>query len=81
MLGVMSYSNDPGCEHAWSVESRHATSDGLVHYVRCVRCTVRRIDLVAPGGVVPAGITRAIGAGATSHPTGSAAAPETRLSL
>lgn len=32
-------------EHAWSVESRHTTSEGTVLYVRCTTCDVRRVDL------------------------------------
>ncbi|WP_407360124.1 hypothetical protein [Microbacterium sp. LBN7] len=32
-------------EHAWLVESRHPTSDGIVLYVRCAGCAVRRVDL------------------------------------
>jgi len=39
----------PAHEHAWDVESRHATSIGQVLYVRCVGCGARRVDLgVAP---------------------------------
>ena len=51
------------CEHAWSVESRHRTSEGVVHYVRCVRCSMRRIDTVVPGGMVPVELSRTITAG------------------
>ncbi|MFF7293245.1 hypothetical protein ACFY9N_12010 [Microbacterium sp. NPDC008134] len=32
-------------EHSWLTESRHATSEGVVVYVRCGRCTARRVDL------------------------------------
>lgn len=32
-------------EHAWLVESRHPTSEGIVLYVRCGDCGTRRIDL------------------------------------
>lgn len=32
-------------EHAWRVESRHATSAGVVLYVRCGDCGTRRVDL------------------------------------
>lgn len=35
----------PAHEHAWLVESRHPTSEGIVLYVRCDDCGVRRIDL------------------------------------
>jgi hypothetical protein len=32
-------------EHGWLTESSHQTSEGRVHYVRCARCGVRRVDL------------------------------------
>lgn len=32
-------------EHGWNVESRHATSAGLVLYLRCVACGTRRADV------------------------------------
>lgn len=32
-------------EHGWGVESRHATSEGAVVYVRCTACGARRVDL------------------------------------
>ncbi|KAA1420697.1 hypothetical protein FE697_017315 [Mumia zhuanghuii] len=32
-------------EHGWHTESRHATSEGTVHYVRCSECGARRVDL------------------------------------
>lgn len=34
-----------GHEHAWLVESRHPTSDGVVLYVRCDGCGTRRVDV------------------------------------
>lgn len=40
-------------EHGWWVESRHATSQGWVLYVRCSVCGSRRVDLVPEGGAVP----------------------------
>ncbi|NHN56186.1 hypothetical protein G9U51_10395 [Calidifontibacter sp. DB0510] len=43
-------------EHGWSVESRHATSLGVVLYVRCA-CGVRRVDLRRTGDVVPDALT------------------------
>jgi len=43
----------PPCEHGWSVESRHTTSIGLVLYVRCLRCGVRRVDVQEHVQVVP----------------------------
>lgn len=33
-------------EHGWRTESRHVTSEGTVHYVRCSECGVRRVDLL-----------------------------------
>ncbi|WP_456284567.1 hypothetical protein [Microbacterium sp. JZ101] len=41
------------CEHGWRTESRHPTSEGVVLYVRCTRCGARRVDLLAPGAVMP----------------------------
>ena len=35
----------PTHEHAWIVESRHPTSEGVVLYVRCTECVMRRVDL------------------------------------
>ncbi|KQZ22643.1 hypothetical protein [Microbacterium sp. Root553] len=35
----------PPHEHAWTVDSRHTTSEGTVVYVRCVGCGVHRVDL------------------------------------
>ncbi|WP_121073693.1 hypothetical protein [Leucobacter aridicollis] len=32
-------------EHAWHAESSHPTSEGIVSYVRCVRCGARRVEL------------------------------------
>ena len=37
----------PAHEHAWLVESRHPTSEGIVLYVRCSACDTRRVDLQA----------------------------------
>lgn len=37
-------STDPH-EHAWSVESRHPTSEGIVLYVRCTSCRAHRVDV------------------------------------
>lgn len=34
-------------EHAWVVDSRHPTSEGVVLYVRCVACGTHRVDLQA----------------------------------
>ncbi|WP_091502999.1 hypothetical protein [Microbacterium sp. cf332] len=32
-------------EHGWTTESAHRTSEGLVRYVRCAVCGIRRVDL------------------------------------
>lgn len=32
-------------EHAWIIDSRHPTSEGVIAYVRCVSCGSRRVDL------------------------------------
>ena len=37
----------PAHEHAWLVESRHPTSEGIVLYVRCADCGSRRVDVQA----------------------------------
>lgn len=34
----------PAHDHAWTTQSRHASSDGWVRYVRCA-CGARRVDL------------------------------------
>ncbi|GAA3668324.1 hypothetical protein [Microbacterium marinilacus] len=44
-------------EHAWLTESRHATSEGVVVYVRCAGCDVRRVDLHALGAPAPAAMS------------------------
>lgn len=49
------------CEHAWTTESRHRTSEGTVCYQRCVRCAARRVDLIATAGGVPAAASRVVG--------------------
>ncbi len=48
-------------EHAWVAESRHVTTDGVVLYVRCTACAVRRIDLQAVTEMPPEALTRSIG--------------------
>ena len=47
-------------EHAWLVESRHATSDGTVLYVRCTECPARRVDLVDRPQSPPAALSRTV---------------------
>ncbi len=44
-------------EHAWSVESSHATSIGQVLYVRCVGCGARRVDLGGAPFVPPTALS------------------------
>ncbi len=45
-------------EHAWTVESRHATSTGRLLYVRCVECRARRVDLQQRFDAPPAAVSR-----------------------
>lgn len=53
-----------GHEHGWRVESSHPTSSGLVVYVRCGGCGMRRLDLQEHPLAVPAALSREIqGAG------------------
>ncbi len=47
-------------EHAWIVESRHATSEGHVLYVRCTGCSARRVDLQRHPLAPPAASSREI---------------------
>ena len=42
-----------GCEHGWVTASRHATSQGVVVYVRCVRCASHRVELASAGSAMP----------------------------
>ncbi|PCE14777.1 hypothetical protein AUC47_15550 [Microbacterium sp. SZ1] len=44
-------------EHAWLIESRHATSEGVVLYVRCGDCGTRRVDLQAFPAMPPAALS------------------------
>jgi hypothetical protein len=44
-------------EHAWLIESRHPTSDGIVLYVRCATCATRRVDLQRHPQMPPAAIS------------------------
>ncbi|ALX67446.1 hypothetical protein [Microbacterium sp. XT11] len=50
----------PAHEHAWLVESRHATSDGVVLYVRCAACGTRRVDIQAHPLAPPAALSRTV---------------------
>ncbi|MFJ6532268.1 hypothetical protein [Microbacterium sp. NPDC091662] len=48
-------------EHAWLVESRHPTSEGIVLYVRCSGCDTRRVDLQAHSQTPPAALSAEVG--------------------
>ncbi|MFK4729000.1 hypothetical protein ROT00_04875 [Agromyces mediolanus] len=48
-------------EHGWLVESAHRTSEGVVQYVRCAGCGVRRVDVAAIPIAVPAAASRELG--------------------
>jgi hypothetical protein len=47
----------PSHEHAWLVESRHPTSEGVVVYVRCADCGTRRVDLQVAPTIPPAALS------------------------
>lgn len=47
-------------EHAWLVESRHPTSEGVVVYVRCAGCDSRRVDLATHTPLPPTALSRAV---------------------
>ena len=49
----------PVHEHAWTTESAHRTSDGVIAYVRCSSCGTHRVDLRRPGGMPPIALSRA----------------------
>ncbi|MFS0854689.1 hypothetical protein [Microbacterium sp. 179-I 3D4 NHS] len=48
-------------EHAWTVESRHPTADGILLYVRCTGCAVRRVDLTPHPHLPPTALSRVLG--------------------
>ena len=48
-------------EHAWVTRSRHATSEGVLRYVRCVSCGAHRVDLQGAGTAAPQALRRAVG--------------------
>ena len=54
-------------EHGWQVESRHATSQGWILYVRCGECGVRRVDLAQRPGAVPAALSAEVGVPEVRH--------------
>ena len=47
-------------EHAWITESRHPTSEGVLFYVRCADCGIRRVDLQTHHQAPPAALSREI---------------------
>jgi hypothetical protein len=47
-------------EHAWIVESGHATSLGRVLYVRCGECGTRRVDVQEHGERPPIALSSEI---------------------
>ncbi|WP_167003278.1 hypothetical protein [Mumia sp. ZJ430] len=47
-------------EHGWRTESRHVTSEGTVHYVRCSECGARRVDLLRHPDAAPVATSREI---------------------
>ncbi|WP_350351536.1 hypothetical protein ABS642_20315 [Microbacterium sp. A8/3-1] len=49
-------------EHAWLVESRHPTSEGIVLYVRCAECSVRRVDVQPHPQTPPSALSAEIAA-------------------
>lgn len=49
-------------EHAWITESRHPTSEGVLSYVRCAGCGIRRVDLQRHPHQPPAALSREIAA-------------------
>ncbi|MCT2222883.1 hypothetical protein [Microbacterium paraoxydans] len=53
-------SPDDTHEHAWLVESRHPTSEGVVLYVRCSGCDSRRVDLAWHAQMPPTALSRAV---------------------
>ncbi|GAA2094650.1 hypothetical protein [Brevibacterium salitolerans] len=54
-------------EHGWQVESRHATSQGWVLYVRCGECGVRRVDLAQRSAAVPEALSTEVGVPEVRH--------------
>ncbi|WP_082066273.1 hypothetical protein [Microbacterium oxydans] len=44
-------------EHAWLVESRHPTSEGIVLYVRCASCRTHRVDVQPHPHTPPAALS------------------------
>ncbi|MFJ4254910.1 hypothetical protein [Microbacterium sp. NPDC090003] len=60
-------------EHSWLTESRHATSEGIVVYVRCGTCAARRVDLrpssATPSTALPPiAMSRSVGESPTVRP-------------
>ena len=55
---------DTAHEHGWILQSRHATAEGMIRYVRCTLCSARRIDLEETPPRPPAPISAVLGAAA-----------------
>lgn len=47
-------------EHGWVTESAHRTSEGVVLYVRCAGCGVRRVDLRDQASAPPAALSQLV---------------------
>ncbi|MGM1018152.1 MAG: hypothetical protein ACQEW8_11515 [Actinomycetota bacterium] len=45
-------------EHGWLVESRHATSEGTILYVRCAACGALRVDRHVAHAAAPEAVSR-----------------------
>ena len=45
-------------EHAWIVDSRHPTIEGVVMYVRCTGCSAHRVDLQTHSQTPPTALSR-----------------------
>jgi hypothetical protein len=48
-------------EHAWLIESRHRTSEGMLLYVRCEGCGTRRVDAQSHSHRPPTALSRELG--------------------
>lgn len=48
-------------EHAWLVESRHPTSEGVVLYVKCSGCGARRVDVQSHPNTPPEALSTELG--------------------
>ncbi|KAB1649619.1 hypothetical protein [Pseudoclavibacter endophyticus] len=48
------------CEHGWMLESRHATSEGAIVYVRCATCGTHRVDVQPLPWLPPEALSRSL---------------------